>query len=201
VPHLISLELIEKNLSPANMATFSTLFGRNAFPTLQSLCASYNHLIGDQGVELLVEGLLAPACRTRLKALDLNSVGMGDNGMAALASAVSEGRFERLEALPLVGNSGMTDRGVCALARAVRASGGQKLSSLLQISVNCDCLDVRETAVVELASALLKNCPCLKIMHFFCSCGRKALHKKLLEMVRAAGYQHQVSLAYWLRDS
>jgi hypothetical protein len=121
--------------------------------------------------------------------------------MAALATAIREGRFERLEALNLGGNSDVTGRGVCALARAVRASGGQKLSSLLRILIDCDCLDIRETAVVELASALMNKCPRLKNMHLCCSYGRKALHNKLLEMVRAAGYEHRLKLEYWLWNS
>ena len=60
-----------------------------------------------------------PACRTRLTLLDLNSVGMGDEGMAALASAVHGECFERLGKIDIRGNQKVSKRGLGALARAV----------------------------------------------------------------------------------
>lgn len=137
------------------MSTFSVLLGQNAFPTLQSLRVSYNHLIGDQGVELLVEGLLAPACRTRLKVLGLRSVEMDDKGMAALASAVREGRFERLGNIDIRGNKRVRMQGLCALARAVQASKMHGLHRLLRIAVDGQYFD--EANVVKLAHVLLDN--------------------------------------------
>ena len=86
-PHLTSLELNQSNLSPTNMSTVSTLLGQSAFAMLRSLRFFDNYLIGDQCVELHVKRLLAPACRTRLTLLDLYSVEMGDEGIAALGVA------------------------------------------------------------------------------------------------------------------
>lgn len=79
------------------MATVSALLVPNAFPKLQGLELEGSSDIKNEGVELLVQGLLASACQTRLTNLDLRDVGMGDIGMVALSSLVCTGRFSDLK--------------------------------------------------------------------------------------------------------
>lgn len=60
----------------------------------------------------LAEGLLN-APKTKLKYLYLNdNIGMGDNGIAALAALVSQDRFEQLEDLHLSDDGGVTNEGI-----------------------------------------------------------------------------------------
>ena len=98
-PHLTSLQLFRTNLSPASMSTFSALLSQNAFALLQSQNLSDKRSLGDKGVALLVEGLVAPACWTRLTLLDLYSVGMGDVGMGTFSALLSQNASALLQSL------------------------------------------------------------------------------------------------------
>ena len=55
--------------------------------------------------------------------LQLHDVGMGDAGIAALASLVSRDRLEQLEHFYLSHNHAVTNRGIIALAQAIDARG------------------------------------------------------------------------------
>lgn len=66
---------------------------------------------------------LGEAPRTMLKLLDLNYTGMGDVGMVALASVIHQGRMQEVEDFNLGEIPGMTDKGLIALARAIDARG------------------------------------------------------------------------------
>lgn len=58
--------------------------------------------IRDVGVTALADALGKPT-QTILTGLDLENVGMGDDGITALSSVVYQGRFEQLEFLFLIG--------------------------------------------------------------------------------------------------
>lgn len=128
--HLKSFDLIYSSLSPASMATFSNLLAQNSFPKLQVLKLYGSFGIKDEGIEYLVQGLLAPACQTRLTTLSLWSVGMGDKGVIALSSLFPAGRFEQLEMMSLECNSDVTEQGVCVLEQAVQDIRKRGLSRL-----------------------------------------------------------------------
>lgn len=160
---LTSLELSFTSFSLKNMSTLSTLLSENTFPRLQTLELTDNAL-GDQGVEILVQGLLAPACGTRLTKLNLSQFEFGDQGMSALARVVREGRFERLEDIDLSYNLDVTNQGVRVLARAVQDAGDRGLPMLLQFTASW--LRDRRASFEELASALMDNCPCMEVMDF-----------------------------------
>lgn len=55
-----------------------------------------------------------PAC---LGSLVLDNVGMGDEGIAALASLVGQGRMEQLTELDISQNAALTQQGIITLAR------------------------------------------------------------------------------------
>lgn len=124
-----TLELAYTSLSLANLSTLSTLLSENTFPMLQDLKLTSTPL-GDRGVEILVQGLLTPACGTRLTKLNLSKFEFGDQGMAALARVIREGRFELLEDIDLSHNLNVTDQGMRILARAVQDAGDRGLLML-----------------------------------------------------------------------
>lgn len=126
MPHLTYLAL-QKPLSPACMAVFSASLGENIFPMLTTLNISGNP-IGDAGLQFLVQGLLMPACQTRLKSLNLCFAKMGDEGMTGLASLVGAGRFDLLIDFTLGWNADVTDEGVCTLAQAVEDTGTTRIT-------------------------------------------------------------------------
>jgi hypothetical protein len=92
------------------MSTFSALLSQNAFAMLQSLNTSHNRSLGDKGVALLVEGLLVPACCTRLTLLNLNDVGMGDVGMAAFSALFTRNSLAMLQSLKLPHNCSLEEQ-------------------------------------------------------------------------------------------
>ena len=81
-----------------------------------------------EGVRSLV-ALLADGHLAGLKEIDLSdNGGLGDQGAAAIAGALSEGRLPNLEELRLDG-TGMGDEGATALAGAL--GGAPKLTTLV----------------------------------------------------------------------
>ncbi len=119
---LTSLELGGSNLCPASMQAFSGLVGLDRFPLLQKLLFMYSDGIGDDGVAALAQGL-SVAPRTRLTHLDLDSVGMGDRAMAALAGVVGTGCFNHLQDLFADGSNTVTDAGLYAFQNAAKEHG------------------------------------------------------------------------------
>ena len=195
-PHLTSLALA-KSLRPVSMAIFSDLLGENAFPMLTTLNICFNP-IGDAGLEFLVQGLLMPACQTRLKKLDLFHVKIGDKGMAALASTVRAGRFKRMESCLLFHrNANVTDEGVCALAQAVEDTGTHGLSMLQRLEARV-LQSVTALGIRALSSALIRNCPHVMLLDFtnfsYKKEDKEDLHDEIAEMVLAAGCQYRLEV-------
>ena len=126
---------------------------RGAFPALKYLTFSDGD-IGDECVVVLANALLN-ATETRLWEVNLNRVGMGDAGVVALASVVSQGHFEELKYFCFGRNSDVTDQGMTALARAIDAQG---LPMLELITI--DGLDrLTDIGVGAIMDALIKRCP------------------------------------------
>ena len=109
--------------------TFADLLGEDGFPALKELRLSDDPGIKDVGVELLAEGLVK-AMTTYLTVLDLDDVGMGDKGIAALASLVSQGRLKQLVDLNLRGNGDVTNQGIISFAKAIGAHGLPRLEEI-----------------------------------------------------------------------
>ena len=97
----------------------------------------------------LVEAIAAGAM-PELKVLSLTSNdGLGDEGAAVLAAALSEGRLPKLEDLDLT-RTGMGDAGATALARSL---GGAPALETLTVGEN----DFGEAAKEELKAACAKG--------------------------------------------
>lgn len=97
------------------------LLRRDLFPALESISLSENE-IRDEGVVALAKGL-CEAPRTSLKELKLDDVGMGDVGLAALASVVTQGRMRRMHKFMLHKALDVTDEGIILFVRAIEAYG------------------------------------------------------------------------------
>lgn len=95
-PLLEELVIDDTNLTTAGAVVLGAALGEDAFPGLENLIK--NEDIGDEGCAALMGGLRAVE-RMRLSILHMERVGMGDEGMKALASAVHAGKFVRLEKL------------------------------------------------------------------------------------------------------
>lgn len=135
-------------------APLSRLLGQDTFPKLQALDLSHNFL-GDEDVTALTQGLLA-ASRTSLTRLRLQKVGMGDQGMAALAGALRAGCFEGLERIDLSDNDDVTSAGVRALVRALEDPEGRGLPRLI---VSSCVLAIVTMGVRALARAVIQKLP------------------------------------------
>jgi HEAT repeat protein len=126
------------------------VLSQGCFPALQFFYLYKNPNLTDVGVVALAEAL-SKTTQTFLTNLNLSDVGMGDEGIGALACLISQGRMEQLEELSLSSNSGVTRQGIIALAEAIDARGLPKLRAL-----NLDGL-VRETDD-ETVLGLLLSC-------------------------------------------
>lgn len=72
------------------MCAMADLLGRDSSPALKKLWINGCPAISDEGVVALAEALLIS-----LRGLSLMNVGMGDNGLLALASLIYQGRFKQ----------------------------------------------------------------------------------------------------------
>jgi hypothetical protein len=153
---------------------------RGAFPALRDLAFS-NDDIGDEGVVILAKTLLN-ANQTCLWSLELIDVGMGDAGVAALASVVQQGRFDELAGLDIHENVDITDQGMTALARAIEARGLPMLSFTLD-----GFEEMRATGISAVVNALVKGCPRLQSIWFGESDSYDEYYEMITAMVQAAG--------------
>jgi len=172
------------------MPILSQLLGQDAFPMLEKLRFIGSSGIGDSGVAILVQGLLA-ASRTRFNRLGLQKVGMGDKGIAAVASLIGAGRFKQLGWISLSNNVDFTDAGVGLLARAIEVAGKDGLPML-------DKLYGREMSLVTgagvglLAHTLITHCPRLKLLDMSENDENASAHEAVVEaMELAARYKYR----------
>lgn len=123
---LVTLRFAGCKIGGEGMRTLVDLLCKDAFSASKKLCVPRNPDITDVGVVALADAL-GQATQTCSTHLDLESVNMGDEGIAALASLVSEGRLEQLQVVHLSCNDGVSDRGIITLAQAI---GMRKLAML-----------------------------------------------------------------------
>lgn len=89
--------------------------------------------------------------------MKLHDVGMGDEGISALALLVSQGRMEDVDELDIGNNDAVTQKGIIALAHAIYERGlpmlecfsMTKLSGIMVVGVSA-------------IHSLIKGCPRLK---------------------------------------
>lgn len=189
---LKNFDLVDSSFGPASMATFSALLSKDVFPELESW-KIYSTPIQDNGVALLVQGLIAATCQTRLTKLTLFDIKMSDRGITALASMIRTKHFERLHQIVVREQPAVTDEGVRALARAVQAFGEEGLPMLATFSI-VHMGHIGKASFVELASALIDNCPRLEHMYICPQNNRNVLREELEQMVLAAGCRHRVDV-------
>ena len=107
----------DKGLSAADLATLSTL--GSVLPALEELSlAEYSGSAGPDGVQRLVEGLIAGALPA-VTYLYLLCMHVGEAGASALAAALDRGALPRLKILWLTG-AAIGDAALVALAPALR---------------------------------------------------------------------------------
>ena len=106
-PLLKHLVFDDTNLTTAGAVVLGAALGEDAFAALENLYLVDNEDIGDEGCTALMEGLKATG-QVELSILHMDRVGMGDEGMKALASAVHAGKFVRLESLRCLGTDSKT---------------------------------------------------------------------------------------------
>lgn len=117
---LVSLYFEDCGLDASGVCALGDLVARDTFPALEVLGFDVDPRITDVGVIGLAKGL-SKATQTFLKSLTLSYVGLGDEGIAALAPLVYEGRLKKLETLNLSNISDVTDWGLVTLhARSMR---------------------------------------------------------------------------------
>lgn len=137
-----------------SMCTLADLLCRDIFPALRKLCFSGNPDITDVGVVALAIAL-QETTQTYLMFLNLDDVGMGDGGIAALASLVAQGRLEQIAWLKFSGNNKLIDQGVITLAQAIEARG----LPILRVFTMRMIFKLRAVGITAIAQALTKGCP------------------------------------------
>jgi len=152
-------------------------------------CFPFIHYdLTDVCVVALAEALLK-ATQTFWTHLNLSDVGMGDEGIAALAPLVSQGRMQQVTELSLSGNSGLTKQGIITLAEAIDARGLPKLrashlSGLLPATDEESIL-----GITTFVHAVTKGCPPLKEFTF------DPTHQDVItDMIKAAGWKREVNM-------
>lgn len=177
------------NVGVEGARTLADCLRRNSFPVLNTIGLGSDSGIGDVGVVALAKALVE-APQSPLTSLGVSSVGICKVGMAALASAVQQGKFERLGRLELkddpgiTDDSGITDEGIIALAQAIDARGLPALKTfvMLRLSENVTIL-----AFSAITHALVKGSPNLAVIRMR-RCGPKdaTLLAMIKGMLRAA---------------
>ena len=179
-PHMTSLKFLECDLCPASVATLANLL--DAFPMIANLDLRLNRGIGDDGVAVLAQGLLA-ASRTRLTNLNLCRTRMGDEGLAALGSVIHAGRLEELEGLFIHENPANTDEGIDVLAQVIMGAGQRGLPKLSKFGAYGLGL-VNWEGVIAIAFALIFHCPQLEEVNLRGNNGDEDVQDAVDDMVR-----------------
>jgi len=117
---------------------------------------------------------------TLLKELNLKKVGMCDEGMVALASAVHQGSLERLKELDLYKDKGVTGDGVLAVAGAINERGLPQLERFSMGGCN-EPEHLSPRGVGAIASALVKGCPRMTYTHAECDSGYPYVVENMIE--------------------
>jgi hypothetical protein len=141
------------------MRALADLLCKNAFPALKKLCVPRNPGIKDVGVVALADAL-GKATQTCLTHLNLASVNMGDEGIAALAYLVCEGHLEQLKVLYLSDNHDVSKQGIITLAQAI---GTDKLA--MREDFRMERLEPGKVTVLgvnAIAHAIVSGCSQLK---------------------------------------
>lgn len=155
----VTLSLDNCGVQAEDLRALASAISRDAFPALKMLDFQSNTGIANVGVVALAEAL-SKAPEIFLTELNLRVVGMGDEGMIALASLVSQGCMQQMEKLGLSWNAGVTDRGVIALARAIETRGLPMLVSFRMGGMTRDKVTLLGFSAI--AHAVINGCPQLK---------------------------------------
>lgn len=150
---LVSLHFPSCYLTPERLQAVVGLLGHGGFPALKELDFSGNRDMRDEEVVSLAEALMG-ATKTRLWNLNLNNWLMGDEGIAALASVVSQGYFEELRKLSFSHNGDITDEGMTALARAIDVRGLPMLETFAMEGLDL----MTNRGVGAITDVLIKRC-------------------------------------------
>jgi len=115
---------------------------------------------------VVLDKSLEEALRTLSVNLALRKIGMGDLGMAALATLVSKGRMQRVQKINLSNAREVTDKGIIALAQATKVSSLPCVQDL-----NIDYLHedkVTQLGLVATSRAFVNSCPRLVEINLTC---------------------------------
>lgn len=133
---------------------------------------------------------LLKATQTSLEALVLDGVGMGNGGIAVLASLVDQGRMKQLKMLDISDNNALTQRGIITFARAIDARG---LPMLATFSMG----EMTARGIGGIVVALIKGCPRLKEINLTGSGSDSDILSEVIDgMLEAAGRAGEVQVVY-----
>jgi hypothetical protein len=167
--------------------------GRGVFSALKILDVGENPNISDVGVLALAEALIN-STQTFLTALSLENVGMGDEGISAVASLVSQGRLEHLKTLYISENAALTEQGIITLARAIGAGGLPELRRLGTTKLG----EMTARGIAAMAHAVFKGCPQVKDFHLTVSGPACLILREVVNgMLEAAGRAGKVKMHYY----
>ena len=132
------------------------------------------------------------ATQTVLTSLEVTNLGMGDEGLAALANLISQGRLQEVKTFDFISsNYNLTDEGILALAQAIDAGGLPMLGNFSMGEQEVEGLTV--VGISAILQAVISGCPYLRII----GVTRPYRHDTDIEemvkgMVQAVGREGQV---------
>jgi hypothetical protein len=143
-------------------------------------------------VTVLAEALLK-STQTCLRILGPKNVGLGDKGIAALASLDEKGRMKQLKLLIISKNKALTQQGIITLARAIEAHGLPMREEFRLRGLDAD--NVTLLGISAIALAVITRCPNLKRLSLMCSGSDEVYHEMVVGMLQAVGRAGEVALS------
>lgn len=189
---MVNLLFDQCEVGVAGVQSLANLLCRDAFPALKALFFDRDPGVTDVGVVALGEALLK-AKGTFLEDLDLVRVGMSDEGIAAIANLVSQGRLKQLNGvLDLSENEDVTNEGIVALARSIDAHGLPLLTTFKLTGLDTD--KVTLFGISAIALAVIKGCPKLTHVCLTCAGPDDVYYEIVMGMLAAAGRAGEVKV-------
>ena len=176
------------------VCALADLLRRGATPALNQLSLSETSYFTHVGVAALAAAL-PKASQSNWAHLDLSYVGMGDAGIAVLATLVAQGHLQQLEEITLSDGGGVTNEGMILLAQAI--SGGS-LSALERFKILCYSKNITLLGVGALAHEVVNGCPELGEIYLTKPASdeevSEPIHEMIEGMVHRAGRNGGVSV-------
>jgi hypothetical protein len=149
-------------------------------PALKTLDLTTGISLFTRGFTGLAQALFK-ASRSNWAHLNLSYVELGDEGVAMLATLISQGRLEQLEGIVLYDNGGVTNEGIILLAQAINGNGLPALTNFRMVCFNKEKITL--LGIGALAHAVLNGCPELREIYLTKPASDEGVSEPIYDMI------------------